>query len=105
VRDKIRAFGGDPGNVTIFGESAGGISVGIHLISPHSQGLDGVPLFLVLHTRGHRLAVTQLLPRREGTGWGGRALNRSAPDVTGLAEGTLQSLGPGEPARVSDGFL
>ncbi|XP_025083565.1 LOW QUALITY PROTEIN: putative inactive carboxylesterase 4 [Pomacea canaliculata] len=39
VKDNIRAFGGDPDLVTIFGESAGAISIGIHVISPASNGL------------------------------------------------------------------
>jgi para-nitrobenzyl esterase len=39
VQRNIQAFGGDPGNVTIFGESAGGLSVNAHLASPRSQGL------------------------------------------------------------------
>lgn len=39
VQDNIEAFGGDASNVTIFGESAGGMSVCAHLASPQSAGL------------------------------------------------------------------
>lgn len=39
VRENIAAFGGDPGNVTIFGESAGGMSVGMLLSMPRAEGL------------------------------------------------------------------
>lgn len=39
VRDHISAFGGDPAHVTIFGQSAGGISVCWHLAAPLSRGL------------------------------------------------------------------
>jgi para-nitrobenzyl esterase len=39
VRDHVSAFGGDPGNVTIFGESAGGTNVYSLLLSPRARGL------------------------------------------------------------------
>jgi para-nitrobenzyl esterase len=39
VRENAGAFGGDPGNVTIFGESAGGANVAMLLLSPRARGL------------------------------------------------------------------
>lgn len=39
VRDNIADFGGDPANVTIFGQSAGAGSVCLHMVSPGSRGL------------------------------------------------------------------
>ncbi|XP_022686184.1 acetylcholinesterase-1-like isoform X1 [Varroa jacobsoni] len=52
VQDNIIKLGGDPRDVTLFGQSAGAISIGFHMVSPLSQGLfhkvimeSGSPLF------------------------------------------------------------
>ena len=39
VQDNIESFGGDPNQVTLMGQSAGGVSVALHMMSPMSKGL------------------------------------------------------------------
>jgi len=39
VRENIEIFGGDPENVTVFGQSAGAMSIGVLLTSPLARGL------------------------------------------------------------------
>jgi para-nitrobenzyl esterase len=90
VRDNIAAFGGDPGNVTIFGESGGGMKVSLLMAMPSAKGLF------------HR-AIIQ-------SGPGLRAVSREAAvknaaalfDILGLKAGEIDKLRALPAAQIQD---
>jgi para-nitrobenzyl esterase len=71
VRDNATAFGGDPGNVTIFGESGGGGKVSTLLAMPSAQGLFHKAIIqsgaaVRLRTRERAAALTDCVLRAVG---------------------------------------
>jgi len=97
VRDEIGAFGGDAGNVTLFGESAGGTLVTLLATSPTAAGLfrrvivqSGVPSAMPFD-RASRL--TEDLAREVGVGSPRRL--RDVPGTALLAAQTALEAGRG----------
>jgi para-nitrobenzyl esterase len=76
VRENIGAFGGDPGNVTIFGESAGGVNVYSLLVSPAASGL----FHAAISQSGMPASVTRV--QAEG-------FTDEAPDAAGVSRAGL----------------
>jgi len=71
VRDNIAALGGNPGNVTIFGESGGGAKVSTLLAMPRAKGLFHRAIIqsgaaVRLRTKERALALTECVARHLG---------------------------------------
>ena len=64
INENIANFGGDPNSVTLIGQSAGGISIGLHMMSPETKHLfkraifqSGSPMLLnQVYSRGQKTA-------------------------------------------------
>ncbi|MEV7834652.1 carboxylesterase family protein [Streptomyces subrutilus] len=97
VRENAARFGGDPGAVTVFGESAGGLSVCAHLVSPASAGLF------------HRAIVqsgscsTTMPPRSLLPGLGTYRPFAPQRRAVGAGTATAAALGCARPARGASG--
>jgi len=84
VRENIAGFGGDPGNVTVFGESAGGMSIGCLLAMPEARGLFHRAIIEsavgeMARTRDASLGITEEFFRAAAVGDGDVAALRRLP--------------------------
>jgi para-nitrobenzyl esterase len=99
VRDRIAGFGGDPGNVTVFGESAGAMSVGVLLGTPTAQGLFARAILQsgaanAVRTREAARAVTEEVCAQLGIAWDAGAVDalRAVPAEQLLAAGSAATM-------------
>lgn len=101
VRDNIAAFGGDPGNVTIFGESGGGGKVSVLLTMPRAKGLFHRAIIqsgacIRLRTRERAIALTEHVLRILGLHKGdiGRLQALPIADLLAAVKPAERALGP-----------
>lgn len=93
VAANIAAFGGDPSNITIFGESAGGLSINILLSAPQARGLFHKAIVM---SGGGRSTLLPSPPLAEGEAAGRRfAAGQGITDTGPAALTALRALPAG----------
>jgi len=81
IQDRIAQFGGDPNNVTLFGESAGAADIAYLMLSPLANGLFRKA---ISQSGGYPVNSTLTLQQSEKTGL------KFAAELTGLANDSTQ---------------
>ena len=96
VQRNIRGFGGNPGDVTLFGESAGGLSTLAQLVSPGARGLFQRA---IVESGTYQLTQQPLAAAEAaGTGLRGQGRLRQHQAAASTAHGGL----PAPPSRLDD---
>ena len=100
VRQNIAAFGGDPGNILIFGESAGAHSVGMLMSSPLAQGSFNKAIMEsgAWWDDEHGSITTFDQARQFGTAWTQRVGATTTSALRALSAQTIVNSNPYNPA-------
>lgn len=95
VKSNIHNFGGDPNNITLFGQSAGGASVSFHCASERSRGLFNRAIIM----SGCILNSWSLTPRRD---WANRLARKLGYEGSENEKDLLDFLQKADPVKIVD---